>query len=59
MIFVAVFVYGYIGVVGVTAGAHRFWTHRSYKAKLPLRILLAAIYLITGMVKSKKGITVT
>lgn len=26
--------------LGVTAGAHRLWTHRTYKAKLPLRILL-------------------
>lgn len=27
--------------LGVTAGAHRLWTHRAYKAKLPLRIFLA------------------
>ncbi|XP_077207214.1 stearoyl-CoA desaturase [Paroedura picta] len=27
--------------LGVTAGAHRLWSHRSYKASLPLRILLA------------------
>lgn len=26
---------------GITAGAHRLWAHKSYKAKLPLRILLA------------------
>lgn len=26
--------------VGVTAGAHRLWCHRSYKAKWPLRLLL-------------------
>ncbi|CAG2104738.1 unnamed protein product, partial [Medioppia subpectinata] len=26
--------------MGVTAGAHRLWAHRSYKATLPLRILL-------------------
>ncbi|XP_065209499.1 acyl-CoA Delta-9 desaturase-like [Planococcus citri] len=25
---------------GVTAGAHRLWTHRSYKAKWPLRVIL-------------------
>jgi stearoyl-CoA desaturase (delta-9 desaturase) len=29
------------GALGVTAGAHRLWAHRTYKAKLPLRILLA------------------
>lgn len=27
--------------LGITAGAHRLWAHRCYKAKLPLRILLA------------------
>lgn len=26
--------------MGITAGAHRLWAHRTYKAKLPLRILL-------------------
>ncbi|KPP68606.1 stearoyl-CoA desaturase 5-like [Scleropages formosus] len=31
-----------INALGVTAGAHRLWSHRSYKAKLPLRIFLAA-----------------
>lgn len=30
-----------ISAMGVTAGAHRLWSHRSYKAKLPLRIYLA------------------
>lgn len=25
---------------GVTAGAHRYWTHRSYKARLPFQIFL-------------------
>ncbi|XP_059611867.1 acyl-CoA Delta-9 desaturase-like isoform X2 [Phlebotomus argentipes] len=30
-----------ISGLGITAGAHRLWAHRSYKAKLPLRILLA------------------
>lgn len=27
--------------LGVTAGVHRLWSHRAYKAKLPLRIALA------------------
>nr|XP_033798036.1 acyl-CoA desaturase [Geotrypetes seraphini] len=30
----------YFSALGVTAGAHRLWSHRAYKAKLPLRILL-------------------
>nr|XP_045003544.1 acyl-CoA desaturase 1-like [Jaculus jaculus] len=29
-----------IGTLGVTAGAHRLWSHRSYRARLPLRIFL-------------------
>lgn len=29
-----------MGMLGITAGAHRLWTHRCYKAKTPLRILL-------------------
>lgn len=30
-----------LNALGITAGAHRLWTHRSYQAKLPLRIFLA------------------
>ncbi|XP_062852254.1 stearoyl-CoA desaturase b [Trichomycterus rosablanca] len=30
-----------ISGLGITAGVHRLWSHRSYKAKLPLRIFLA------------------
>ncbi|XP_064639191.1 acyl-CoA desaturase 1-like [Lineus longissimus] len=30
-----------IGALGVTAGAHRLWSHRTYKARLPVRIFLA------------------
>ncbi|RWS26838.1 stearoyl-CoA desaturase-like protein [Leptotrombidium deliense] len=33
--------------IGVTAGSHRLWSHRSYKAKLPLRILLAIFQTIS------------
>lgn len=32
--------------VGVTGGAHRLWCHRSYKAKWPLRVLLALAHTI-------------
>ncbi|MEE6460147.1 hypothetical protein FKM82_000869 [Ascaphus truei] len=31
-----------VTALGITAGAHRLWSHRSYKAKLPLKIFLAA-----------------
>ncbi|XP_066141308.1 acyl-CoA Delta-9 desaturase-like isoform X2 [Euwallacea fornicatus] len=27
-------------IIGVTGGSHRLWTHRTYQANLPLRILL-------------------
>ncbi|XP_015794510.1 stearoyl-CoA desaturase 5 [Tetranychus urticae] len=29
------------GGLGITAGAHRLWSHRSYKAKWPLRVILS------------------
>eukprot|EP00747_Dinoflagellata_sp_TGD_P162889 gnl/TRDRNA2_/TRDRNA2_181014_c0_seq1.p1 gnl/TRDRNA2_/TRDRNA2_181014_c0~~gnl/TRDRNA2_/TRDRNA2_181014_c0_seq1.p1 ORF type:complete len:697 (-),score=76.18 gnl/TRDRNA2_/TRDRNA2_181014_c0_seq1:422-2512(-) len=29
-----------LGALGITAGVHRLWSHKSYKAGLPLRILL-------------------
>ncbi|XP_028032441.1 acyl-CoA Delta(11) desaturase-like [Bombyx mandarina] len=35
----AIFLYLCSGL-GITAGAHRLWAHKSYKARLPLRILL-------------------
>lgn len=35
----AVFMY-FLSGLGITAGAHRLWAHRSYKAKLPLRAFL-------------------
>uniref|UniRef100_A0A1A9WMI9 Fatty acid desaturase domain-containing protein n=1 Tax=Glossina brevipalpis TaxID=37001 RepID=A0A1A9WMI9_9MUSC len=38
------FLFGYfltvVGAIGVTGGAHRLWSHRCYKAKLPMRIIL-------------------
>ncbi|CAL8130152.1 unnamed protein product [Orchesella dallaii] len=32
--------YGYVGGLGITVGCHRYWTHRTFKANLPLQILL-------------------
>ncbi|XP_077999475.1 acyl-CoA desaturase-like [Glandiceps talaboti] len=32
-----------LGALGITAGAHRLWSHRTYKAKWPLRVFLAII----------------
>ncbi len=30
--------------LGITAGSHRLWSHRSYEAKLPLRIILMVMH---------------
>ncbi|KAF5861241.1 hypothetical protein ETB97_000433 [Aspergillus alliaceus] len=38
----AVFMY-WICSLGITAGYHRLWTHRSYEASLPLRLVLAIL----------------
>lgn len=35
-----VVLYFFTGMFGITAGAHRLWSHKSYKAKLPSRILM-------------------
>jgi len=59
MIFVADTTYGYCGALGVTAGVHRYWTHKSYKAKLPLKIILTVFYLTAGQVKSSKHLILT
>ena len=39
---------GALSGLGITAGAHRLWSHRSYKAKLPLRIFLMICQSIAG-----------
>ena len=31
------------GGMGITAGAHRLWAHKSYKARFPLRLLLVCL----------------
>ncbi|KAG7213574.1 hypothetical protein KM043_002829 [Ampulex compressa] len=37
-----------ISIFGVTAGVHRLWSHRSYKAKWPLRVLLPFCFYTAG-----------
>ena len=34
--------------LGITAGAHRLWSHKTYKAKLPLRLLLMVANSMAG-----------
>lgn len=38
----------YTSGFGITAGAHRLWSHRAYKAKWPLRLLLVFLFTISG-----------
>ncbi|CAB3247595.1 unnamed protein product [Arctia plantaginis] len=38
----------YTSGFGITAGVHRLWSHRAYRARLPLRIILALLFTITG-----------
>ena len=38
----------YVSVLGVTAGTHRLWSHRSYKAKWPMQVLLMLLQTMAG-----------
>lgn len=42
--------YGYFGGLGVTAGAHRLFSHKSYKASIKLRWFLCICHCIAGQV---------
>ncbi|KAL7302848.1 hypothetical protein TKK_0004080 [Trichogramma kaykai] len=48
--------WGIISGIGITAGLHRLWAHRSYSAKLPLRIFLATLYCMAGQTHFYKWI---
>ena len=49
-LFPAFFVYE-LSCLGITAGAHRLWSHRSFKAKTPLRIFLVALQTLAMQVR--------
>lgn len=49
-LFVSGTLLGGIGGFGVTAGAHRYWTHKSFKATLPLKLILLLSFSTTGQV---------
>ena len=38
----------YISALGVTGGTHRLWSHRSYKASLPVELLLMLLQTMAG-----------
>ncbi|XP_014218542.1 acyl-CoA Delta(11) desaturase-like [Copidosoma floridanum] len=39
---------GLMAGFGITGGIHRYWSHRSYKANTPLKIILTICYLMAG-----------
>lgn len=49
----AVLFYYLMGALGITAGAHRLWSHRTYKARLPLRVFLIIGNTMAFQVKSQ------
>ncbi|KAF5300599.1 hypothetical protein FQR65_LT09131 [Abscondita terminalis] len=40
---VSVLIFAILGMLGVTAGGHRLWSHRSYKATWQLRLILVTL----------------
>lgn len=38
----------YLSALGVTGGSHRLWSHRAYKARWPVQILLMALQTMAG-----------
>lgn len=49
MNYLAYFLHMYSGF-GITAGAHRLWSHKAYKARFPLRVLLMILNTISFQV---------
>lgn len=43
----------FAGAMGITAGAHRLWAHRAYKAKLPLRVILMLCQTLAFQVRER------
>ncbi|XP_012541280.2 (11Z)-hexadec-11-enoyl-CoA conjugase [Monomorium pharaonis] len=48
----------YASGFGITAGLHRLWAHRSYRAKLQLKILLIFLYCMAGQTPPSKWLRV-
>lgn len=43
----------FIGIIGVTCGAHRLWAHRSYNASTFLKVTLMLCQTMAGQVRVK------
>lgn len=46
--FLWAFIIGLFAAFGITGGIHRFWSHKSYKANTPLRIILMLCFVTAG-----------
>jgi len=42
------YVFGLLTSIGITAGAHRLWSHKTFKATVSFRIFLATLFTATG-----------
>lgn len=40
----------FIGIIGVTCGAHRLWAHQTYQANTPLKLFLMLCQTMAGQV---------
>lgn len=49
----AVLFYYMMSALGITAGVHRLWSHRTYKARLPLRVFLIIANTMAFQVRSQ------
>lgn len=43
----------FIGIIGVTCGAHRLWAHQTYKANTYLKLFLMICQTMAGQVNKK------
>ena len=48
VLWVVDYIIGLFGGIGVTAGAHRLWSHKTYEASLPVRLFLMACFTSAG-----------
>jgi stearoyl-CoA desaturase (delta-9 desaturase) len=45
-----------VGGIGITAGPHRLWAHKSYKARTPLKAILVIMNLVSFQVRNFIGL---
>ncbi|CAL8118625.1 unnamed protein product [Orchesella dallaii] len=46
--------FGYIAGMGITVGCHRYWTHKTFKANLPLQIILMTMQTMSNQYPIRK-----